>query len=207
MNGNRRGVVRPFVAALISILALSGPCLGSRSAMEGMLYDPGHLKPVDSERTVTVGDPAPPFSLPSVRGEIISLKRYLGRRNVILSFVPAAWTPVCSDQWPGYNITRDLFEQYDAIVLGITVDNLPTLYAWTRQMGELWFPVLSDFWPHGETARKYGVLRTDGTAERALFIIDKTGIIRFVLVSDINRRPDLGSIVNALKTIHSAGAE
>ncbi|WP_319523368.1 peroxiredoxin [uncultured Desulfosarcina sp.] len=207
MNGNRRGLVLPIAVALIAVLAMYGSCLGRSTAMEGMLYDPGPLKPVDSELTVKVGDPAPPFTLPSLKGEPITLRQYLGRRNVILSFVPAAWTPVCSDQWPGYNIARDLFEQYDAIILGITVDNLPTLFAWTRQMGDLWFPVLSDFWPHGETARHYGVLRSDGTAERALFIVDKTGIIRFILVSDINRRPDLGAIVNALKAIHSAGSE
>lgn len=207
MKGHRRCLVLAIAAALISVMVLCGPCLGANPAMEGMLYDPGHLKPVDSELTVKIGDPAPVFSLPSLKNGTVSIKDYLGRRNVILSFVPAAWTPVCSDQWPGYNIARDLFEQYDAIVLGITVDNLPTLFAWTRQMGDLWFPVLSDFWPHGETARRYGVLRTDGTAERALFIIDKAGIIQFILVSDINRRPDLGAIVEALKTIHSTGAK
>ena len=207
MKSSRRCLALPIAVALLSALALCAPCLGASLAMEGMIYDPGPLKPVDSELTVKVGDPAPPFALPSLKGETISLERYLGRRNVILSFVPAAWTPVCSDQWPGYNIAKDLFEQYDAVVLGITVDNLPTLFAWTHQMGDLWFPVLSDFWPHGETARRYGVLRTDGTAERALFIIDKTGMIRFILVSDINRRPDLGAIVEALKTIHATGAK
>lgn len=93
------------------------------------------------------------------------------------------------------------------MVLGITVDNLPTLFAWTRQTGDLWFPVLSDFWPYGKTARRYGVLRTDGTTERALSIIDKTGMIRYILVSDIKRHPDLGAIVKALKTIHSTGAK
>lgn len=207
MKRKRRGLVLTFAAALMSILALNAPCLGASTAMEGMLYDPGPLKPVDSELNVKVGDPAPPLSLPSLTGGTISLEQYRGRRNVVLSFVPAAWTPVCSDQWPGYNIARDLFEQYDAILLGITVDNLPTLFAWTRQMGDLWFPVLSDFWPHGETAQRYGVLRTDGTAERALFIIDKAGMIRFILVSDINRRPDLGAIMEALKTIHSPDVE
>ena len=207
MKPKRRSLVLTFAAALMSILALNAPCLGDSTAMEGMLYDPGPLKPVDSELNVKVGDPAPPFSLPSLAGGTIALEQYRGRRNVVLSFVPAAWTPVCSDQWPGYNIARNLFEQYDAILLGITVDNLPTLFAWTRQMGDLWFPVLSDFWPHGETAQRYGVLRTDGTAERALFIIDKAGRIRFIRVSDINRRPDLGAIVEALKTIHSPDVE
>ena len=175
--------------------------------LDDMLYDPGPLKPVDSVLAVKVGDPAPSFSLPSLTGETVSLAQYRGTHNVVISFVPAAWTPVCSDQWPGYNIARGLFEQYDAMLLGITVDNLPTLHAWTRQMGDLWFPVLSDFWPHGEAARRFGVLRSDGTSERALFIVDKAGIIRFILVSDINRRPDLGAIMKALQEIQSAGKE
>jgi alkyl hydroperoxide reductase subunit AhpC len=91
---------------------------------------------------------------------------------------------------------------FDATLLGITVDNLPTLFAWTRQMGDLWFPVLSDFWPHGEVASRFGVLRSDGTAERAVFIVDKAGIIRYISVSDINQRPNLKDIVEALKAIH-----
>ena len=74
-----------------------------------------------------------------------------------------------------------LFDENDAVLLGITVDNIPTLYAWTHQMGELWFPVLSDFWPHGAVAEKYGVLRSSGVSERALIFIDKKGIIQELL--------------------------
>jgi len=185
------------------LLAAISPVPGAAQdqTLQTMIYDPGQLKPVDSVLKVKVGDPAPPLSLPSLTGETISLAQYRGTHNVVISFVPAAWTPVCSDQWPGYNIVRDVFVQHDAILLGITVDNLPTLHAWTRQMGELWFPVLSDFWPHGEAAGRFGVLRTDGTAERALFLIDKAGIIRFITVSDINRRPNLKDIVGALQAI------
>jgi len=188
------------VAMLLAALS-PGPGAAQEQTLQTMIYDPGQLKPVDSVLKVKVGDPAPPLSLPSLTGETISLAQYRGTHNVVISFVPAAWTPVCSDQWPGYNIVRDVFVQHDAILLGITVDNLPTLHAWTRQMGELWFPVLSDFWPHGEAAGRFGVLRTDGTAERALFIIDKAGIIRFITVSDINRRPNLKDIVVALQAI------
>ena len=162
------------------------------------LYNPGKLKATDSVPTLKVGDKAPDFTLPSVGGEKISLKQFLGKKNVVLSFVPAAWTPVCSGQWPGYNIAKEIFEKYDAVLLGISVDNIPTLYAWTKQMGKLWFPVLSDFWPHGEVSRKYGVLRSDGMAERALFIIDKKGIIRYVDIHDINERPRLETLVNQL---------
>ncbi|RLB02180.1 MAG: peroxiredoxin, partial [Deltaproteobacteria bacterium] len=162
------------------------------------LYNPGKLKATDSVPTLKVGDKAPDFTLPSVGGKKISLKQFLGKKNVVLSFVPAAWTPVCSGQWPGYNIAKEIFEKYDTVLLGISVDNIPTLYAWTKQMGKLWFPVLSDFWPHGEVARKYGVLRSDGMAERALFIIDKKGIIRYVDIHDINERPRLETLVNQL---------
>ena len=124
-----------------------------------------------------------------------------GRKNVVISFVPAAWTPVCSDQWPGYNIVKGIFDNNDAILLGITVDSIPTLFSWTNQMGELWFPVLSDFWPHGSVADRYGVLRTDGTTERAIFIIDKNGIIRYIDVHDINKRPRLESIVKEMEKL------
>jgi peroxiredoxin len=163
------------------------------------IYNPGLLKPTDSVLKVKVGDGAPDFSLPSLSGERISLSQYRGKNNVVLSFVPAAWTPVCSDQWPGYNIVEDLFKKHDTILLGITVDNIPTLYAWTNQMGSLWFPVLSDFWPHGKVADTYGILRSDGTAERALVVIDKKGIIRFIKVNDINQRPKLEELVKALE--------
>jgi len=201
MNDTKRMMLVIGSAAMLLAAIVPGPGGAQETAMQTMIYDPGQLKPVDSVLKVKVGDPAPSFSLPALTGETISLAQYRGSRNVVISFVPAAWTPVCSDQWPGYNIVRDVFEQHDAILLGITVDNLPTLHAWTRQMGELWFPVLSDFWPHGEAAQRFGVLRTDGTAERALFIIDKAGIIRFITVSDINRRPDLKDIVEALQAI------
>lgn len=168
-----------------------------------LIFSPGHLKPIDSELKVKVGDTAPDFTLPSIQGKKITLSRYQGRKNVVISFVPAAWTPVCSDQWPGYVFAKKLFEDHDAIILGITVDNIPTLYAWTRQMGDLWFPVLSDFWPHGAVANTYGVLRSNGTTERALIIVDKQGIIRDILIEDINVRPPLDFIVNALAQINN----
>lgn len=172
-------------------LGLGFAMLASSRAAGDNIYDPGHLKPIDSVLKVKIGEPAPGFTLPSISGEAVTLSRYRGRRNVVISFVPAAWTPICSDQWPGYNMVRHLFAENNAILLGITVDNIPTLHAWTQQMGDLWFPVLSDFWPHGEVAERYGVLRSDGMSERALFIIDKAGILRAVQVSDINVRPDL----------------
>ncbi len=174
---------------------------GLSDAFKENIYKVGTLKPVDSVSKLKKGNRAPDFTLPSISGEKVSLKQYLGKKNVVLSFVPAAWTPVCSDQWPGYNIVKIIFDQNDAILFGITVDNIPTLFAWTNQMGKLWFPVLSDFWPHGGVARKYGVLRSNGVSERALFVIDKKGGIRYINIHDINKRPPLEDLVNALEKV------
>jgi peroxiredoxin len=174
---------------------------GISEAYKGNIYNPGLLTPTDSILKVKVGEYAPDFSLPAVSGERVTLSQYRGKKSVVLSFVPAAWTPVCSDQWPGYNIVKDIFDANDAILLGITVDNIPTLFAWTNQMGKLWFPVLSDFWPHGAVAEKYGVLRSDGVSERAIFVIDKKGLIRYIGVNDINMRPRLEILVRELEKL------
>ncbi len=186
----------------VFLLIFSGAAFGLSEAYKGNIYNPGILKPVDSVLKVKVGDPAPDFTLPSIAGEKISLGQFAGKKNVVISFVPAAWTPVCSDQWPGYNIAKGFFDKNDAVLLGITVDNIPTLHAWTRQMGNLWFSVLSDFWPHGAVAARYGVLRSDGVSERALFVIDKKGIIQFIHVGDINVRPKLEELVVELEKVH-----
>jgi peroxiredoxin (alkyl hydroperoxide reductase subunit C) len=193
----------PAFICVSLILALLVPAaFGASAAFKDNIYNPGQLKPVDSELKVKVGDQAPDFTLSSVSGEKVTLSQYRGKKNVVISFVPAAWTPVCSDQWPGYNIVQEMFDMNDAVLLGITVDNIPTLYAWTKQMGKLWFPVLSDFWPHGEVAARYGVLRSEGVSERALVYVDKKGIIRDIQVSDINKRPDLEYCATVLEEMN-----
>ena len=180
---------------------LSGHAFGLSEAFKNNIYNPGNLKPIDSVLKVKVGEKAPDFTLPSISGEKISLHQLKGKKNVVLSFVPAAWTPVCSDQWPGYNIAKSIFYENDAVLLGITVDSIPTLFAWTNQMGKLWFHVLSDFWPHGKVADMFGVLRSDGVSERALFVIDKEGILQYANVGDINKRPDLKDLANELEKL------
>jgi peroxiredoxin (alkyl hydroperoxide reductase subunit C) len=200
MRVNIRTAISAITAAIMAqaflLLALSAEA----KTADDKIYDAGKLKPVDSRTTLKAGDPAPDFTLPSLSGKKVSLKDYRGK-NVVISFVPAAWTPVCSNQWPGYNIARDIFEENDAIVLGISVDNTPTLYAWTKEMGGLWFPVLSDFWPHGEVVKRYGILRSDGMSERAIFLVDGKGIVRYVDVHDINDLPRLEVLVKELQKL------
>jgi peroxiredoxin (alkyl hydroperoxide reductase subunit C) len=197
----KKPIIIAITAGLIILLKMTNTDAASEAFKEN-IYNPGQLKPIDSTLKVKVGDLAPDFTLPSVAGDDVTLSQYRGKKNVVISFVPAAWTPVCSDQWPGYNIVKQMFDENDAVLLGITVDNLPTLYAWTKQMGHLWFPVLSDFWPHGAVAEKYGVLRPSGVSERALIFINKKGIIQDIQVSDINVRPDLAQCATTLEKMN-----
>ena len=190
-----------FTFAALLMLPLTPNAFGVSDAYKNNIYNPGILKATDSKVKVKIGQKAPGFTLPAVAGEKVSLQDYFGKKNVVLSFVPAAWTPVCSDQWPGYNIVKDLFDEHNTILLGITVDNIPTLFSWTNQMGKLWFPVLSDFYPHGQVAKRYGILRSDGVSERALFVIDKKGIIRYMDVHDINQRPSLEILIKELEKL------
>lgn len=187
-----------LLAAVSALVCTAFLHVTQAEVLDASIYDPGKMEPVQSHLKLKVGDPAPDFSLPDLQGGKVTLSEFRGKKNVVISFVPAAWTPVCSHQWPGYNIAHDIFEKSNAILLGISVDNVPTLYAWTQQMGKLWFPVLSDFWPHGAVAEKYGVLRPTGVSERALFVIDKEGIIRYIDIHDINAMPRLETLAKEL---------
>ena len=171
------------------------------SIPQDRIFEVGSLKPLDSTLKVKVGDPAPDFSLRTIDGRTITLAEFRGKKNVVLSFVPAAWTPVCSGQWPGYNIVQDMFDQAETHLIGVSVDNVPTLHAWVQEMGGVWFPVASDFYPHGQLADSLGILRSTGEAERSLFLIDKEGIIRYIDVHDINSRPDLGPLMKAMQEL------
>lgn len=186
-----------LVCCLFAFISLAE----NETSLKRNVYNTGKLKSVDSALKVKVGDKAPDFSLKSISGKKVSLNDYLGKKNVVISFIPAAWTTVCSQQWPGYNIAEPIFKQYDTVLLGISVDNIPTLSVWCQSIGPLWFPVLSDFYPHGKVADEFGVLRKNGTSERALFVIDKKGLIRYIDVHNINERPPLDNLVNILKTL------
>lgn len=196
----RMAAMRPCMMALLTTLTLAAAV--SASAMDDrLIYQEGEMPETPKHVSVEVGQNAPDFTLTSLHRGDVTLSDYRGKNNVLLTFVPAAWTPVCSDQWPGYNIAKKFFDDTDTVVLGITVDNLPTLHAWVEEMGGLWFPVLSDFWPHGEVARRYGVLRPDGMTERALILLDKKGVVRYIDIHDINKRPDLGVLVRELNKL------
>ncbi|UTF50612.1 redoxin domain-containing protein [Desulfomicrobium sp. ZS1] len=190
-------LILPVLLAIVPALVLAQ----ETSIPKERIYQTGQLKPLDSVLKVKIGDPAPDFSLPTIDGGRVALSDFRGKKNVVLSFVPAAWTPVCSGQWPGYNIVQDMFEETQTALIGVSVDNVPTLHAWVQEMGGVWFPVASDFYPHGRLAEALGILRSTGEAERSLFLIDKHGVIRYIDVHDINSRPDLGPLIKAMQAL------
>ncbi len=89
--------------------------------------------------------------------------------------------------------------------MGVSIDHVPCLKAWAKSLGGITFPLLSDFWPHGDLARRYDVFREeDGYSERALFVIDKSGVIRYVDVHDINKLPDINVLLAELRKLQEA---
>jgi peroxiredoxin/glutaredoxin len=100
-----------------------------------------------------------------------------------------AWTPVCSLQIPLYEAETEKFNSIDTQILSISVDSADCLRAWAESLGGIHYPMLSDFWPHGAVAQKYGVLRSEGKSERAIFVIDKKGVICYIDIHDIHDQP------------------
>jgi len=141
------------------------------------------------------GDTAPDFTLSSTVGEKVTLSDYRGKKSVLLMFYPLDFSPVCSVE------NRQCAEMLpssgaeDVQVLGISVDSLWSHKAFAAQNG-ISYPLLADFHPKGEVARKYGVyLEEKGLAARTAFIIGKDGRIREVIASDIPVARDIGSLL------------
>ena len=146
------------------------------------------------------GTRAPDFTLGSTPAQTVSLTDYRGR-PVILAFYPADWSPVCGDQMALYNEMLPEFERYGAQLLGTSVDGVWCHAAFAKDR-KLRFPLLADFEPKGEVARRYGVYRTgDGFTERALFVIDGDGVIRWSDVSPIDLNPGADGILRALDAL------
>jgi peroxiredoxin/glutaredoxin len=150
--------------------------------------------------TVQLGALAPDFTLPSQLGKKITLSDLRGK-NVVLAFYPLAWTPVCSLQVPLYEAEMEKFVALDTQILSISVDSADCLRAWAESLGGIHYPMLSDFWPHGTVAQLYGVLQADGRSERALFVIDKQGFVRYIDIHDIHDQPSNEVLRKAIREI------
>jgi len=151
-----------------------------------------------------VGTQAPDFTLPNANAEEITLSDLRGK-NVVLVFYPLDWSPACSDQLSLYQSELPEFDKNDAVVVGISVDSLYSHGAWAA-VRDITFPLLADFHPHGEVSRLYKVMRpSNGFSERALYIIDRQGIIRYSHVSPlIHHIPDIYELFEQLESINKS---
>jgi peroxiredoxin len=149
---------------------------------------------------LAAGQSAPDFALRTTPDQRVALSAFLGR-PVVLVFYPADWSPVCGDQLALYNELRDEWQHHRAQLLGISVDNTWCHIAYARDR-RLRFPLLSDFEPKGEVARRYGVYDHDqGTATRALFVIDRDGRIAWSHVAPVGINPGADGILEALDAL------
>ena len=144
------------------------------------------------------GVPAPDFTLQATPDQKVSLADFRGK-PVILAFYPEDWSPVCSDQLALYQELLPEFARFGAELIGISVDGIWCHLAFAKDRN-LHFPLLSDFEPKGEISRAYNAYRaSDGTSERALFVIDAAGSIRWSYVSPVGINPGADGILRALE--------
>ena|ERR1700722_8499066 len=149
---------------------------------------------------LSVGSKAPDFTLATTPDQKVSLSEFRGR-NVILAFYPADWSPVCGDQLALYNELREQFEDLNAALVAISVDGVWCHLAFEKDRG-FHFTLLSDFEPKGKVAKLYDVYRDrDGTSERALFVVDGEGTIRYSFVSPVGVNPGAAGILKTLQSI------
>ncbi|HYQ43443.1 MAG TPA: redoxin domain-containing protein [Polyangiaceae bacterium] len=150
------------------------------------------------------GARAPEFSLPSTPDQRVSLSDFRGKL-VVLAFYPADWSPVCGDQMALYNEMLGEFRKQKVQLLGISVDGAWCHAAFTKDRN-LHFPLLADFEPKGAVAKSYGAYReADGVSERALFLIDGEGVVRWSYLSPIGVNPGADGIFDALDALTNQG--
>jgi peroxiredoxin len=146
------------------------------------------------------GTRAPDFALKKSPTDTLSLADLKGRPSILV-FYPADWSPVCGDELALFNEVLPEFQRYDAQLVGISVDG-PWCHRAYAAARNLEFPLLSDFEPKGEICRKYDAYRSqDGCAERALFVLDADGVIRWSYLSDVGKNPGADGILAALEEL------
>ncbi|MEU9998844.1 peroxiredoxin [Streptomyces sp. NPDC048370] len=150
---------------------------------------------------IEVGTKAPEFELKDNHGRTVRLADFRGEKNVVLLFYPFAFTGVCTGELGELRDNQPRFVNDDTQLLAVSTDSIHTLRVFAEQE-DLEYPLLSDFWKHGEASRAYGVFDEDkGCAVRGTFIIDKEGVVRWSVVNDLPDARDLDDYVKALDTL------
>ena len=152
------------------------------------------------DKPLEKGIKAPDFSLKSTSDQEVSLKDFLGK-PVILAFYPADFSPVCGSELTLFNEVLPEFKKYDAQLFGISVDNIWSHLAFAKERN-LHFPLLSDFNPKGKVSRMYNAYqKEDGLSKRALYVVDKDGVIAWGYISPIGINPGADGILKALEEL------
>jgi peroxiredoxin len=150
---------------------------------------------------IEAGTKAPDFELKNQHGETVRLSDFRGEKNVVLLFYPFAFTGVCTGELCALRDQLPKFVNDDVQLLAVSNDSLFSLRVFAEQEG-LDYPLLSDFWPHGETSRAYGIFdEENGCALRGTFVIDKEGVVRWTVVNALPDARDLNEYVKALDTL------
>ena len=153
------------------------------------------------QKRLKVGYRARNFTLPDQDEKPFTLSKLKGKR-VLLSFHPLAWTSVCAEQMKSLEKNKEVFASLNTVAVGLSVDTVPSKKAWADSLGIRDTKLLSDFWPHGKTAKAFGIFRDkDGFSERANIIVDENQKITFFKVYPLGKLPDIQEIVNALRTM------
>lgn len=159
------------------------------------------METITSPTGLSVGQVAPDFTLKDQHGKPVSLSSYKGKKNVLVVFYPFAFSGICTGELCEIRDDLGAFESDDVQVLAVSCDHMFTQRAWSDAQG-YFFPVLSDFWPHGETAQAYGVFQqTSGAPMRGTFLIDRDGVVRWTLVNRTSQKRDFGGYHDALKEL------
>lgn len=146
-----------------------------------------------------VGDRAPDFTLRDQHNRDFRLSELKGKK-VLLSFHPLAWTGICAKQMKSLEDYKGVFDRSNTAAVGLSVDTVPSKHAWAKELGIKETRLLSDFWPHGEVAKRYGVfLEEKGISGRVNIIMDEDQKIVFFKVYGISQLPDIEEIYDFLK--------
>ena len=154
---------------------------------------------------IQLGDEAPDFELRDQNGQPVKLSDFRGQRNVVLVFYPFSFTRRCEGELCSLRDEIETFQNDEVVTLAVSCDSVGVQNARATERG-FQFPVLSDYWPHGEVSRQYGVFNeTFGFSERGTFIIDKDGEVIYTTVTSIGEARDADEYVRALQAIGAAG--
>lgn len=153
-----------------------------------------------AKKVPDVGAKVRNFSLKDQNENIFQLADCKGQ-NVLLSFHPLAWTPVCAMQMQSLEKHKEIFTKLNTVAVGISIDSVPSKRAWAKSLNISETRLLADFWPHGKIAKDLGILREEGFSQRANIILDKNGCIVFKKIYPIVELPDINEIIKQLEQL------